>query len=260
MTKALLVLQNHFIVDNKFKKSNFNQGDSPSSYHGKRKLSFGRRIYYLFGLPLLLLLINILWKTYRIEKIIGKEIVARVINDNNIYAPTYWHQHTILCMCMIRGWITQGFKTGFIISPSVDGEVPARIAKSWGAKVIRGSSVRTGALAMRGIHKIMKQGFSIVSAADGPLGPKYEFKSGVVLISKIGSAPILPLSCAAEKAWYLNRWDDFMIPKPFSRVVLAIGEPIHPDKSTTMDELQAARDFAENSINSLSLEAQKIFD
>ena len=53
---------------------------------------------------------------------------------------------------------------------------------------------------------------------------------------------------------------NFMIPKPFSRVVLAIGEPIHPDKSTTMDELQAARDFAENSINSLSSEAQKIFD
>ena len=63
----------------------------------------------------------------------------------------------------MREWIRRGFKACFLISGSVDGEVPERIARSWGAEVIRGSASRTGALAMRDMHEVWTQ-----NAINGP--------------------------------------------------------------------------------------------
>ena len=165
--------------------------------------------------------------------------------------PCFWHRDILVVLLTIRTWIDRGFKAGVVISASVDGEVPARIARSWGAVVIRGSASKTGALAMRDIHAVMKAGTSIISAADGPVGPAYYFKSGVILTSRIGSAPLLPIGCAADRAWYMDRWDDFMIPKPFARVVICVGEPYTLPRGASKDDLEAARLRMQNAVNEL---------
>ncbi len=184
-------------------------------------------LYYFLGLPLLRAIFFLLSSTYRVQKTIGRDVADRSVADpKSVYAPCYWHQHHVLCSAMIRDWIRRGFKACFLISASVDGEVPDRVARAWGAEVIRGSANQTGALVLRDMQQMMKRGVSIVTTADGPNGPKYEFKPGTVLMARIGGAPMVPLACAADRAWYLNRWDDFMIPKPFARVVLAVGEPL----------------------------------
>lgn len=153
-------------------------------------------------------------------------------------------------------WIKRGFRACFIVSASVDGEIPARVARSWGAEVIRGSANQAGALAMRDIQQMMKGGYSIVTTADGSNGPIYEFKSGTVLMARIGNVPMVPMACAAEKAWYLNRWDKFMIPKPFSRVVLAVGEPIVVPRGTPPDALEEYRMQMQYATNALMAESK----
>jgi lysophospholipid acyltransferase (LPLAT)-like uncharacterized protein len=158
----------------------------------------------------------------------------------------------------MREWLHEGFRAGFIISASVDGEVPARIARRWGAEVVRGSAKQTNALALRDIQQIMKNGVSIVTAADGPLGPKYAFKAGVVLMARIGSAPLVPIACAADRAWYLRRWDNFMLPKPFAKVVVAVGEPMTISRDTPVDELEKHRRAMETAINDLMRKSQII--
>ena len=50
---------------------------------------------------------------------------------------------------------------------------------------------------MRQLHSAMKEGTSIVTAADGPLGHIYQFKSGVVLMGEMGDAPIINIVCAS---------------------------------------------------------------
>ena len=152
---------------------------------------------------------------------------------------------------MMRDWLKRGFKAGFIISASVDGDVPARIARDWGATVVRGSAKHTNALAMRDIQRVMKDGVSIVSAADGPLGPCYEFKPGVVLMARIGGTPLVPLSCAADRAWTLRRWDHFLLPKPFARVALAVGEPLDVPRSAPVGDLERYRAEIEERTNAL---------
>jgi lysophospholipid acyltransferase (LPLAT)-like uncharacterized protein len=196
-------------------------------------------------------------RTYRVEKVIGSEIAERILADTSkVYAPCYWHQQHVLCSNIMLGWIKRGFRACFIVSASVDGEIPARCARSWGAEVIRGSANQAGALAMRDIQEKMKDGYSIVTTADGSNGPKYEFKSGTVLMARIGNVPMVPMACAAEKAWYLNRWDDFMIPKPFSRVVLAIGEPVVVPKGTPLDALEEYRLQMQYATNALMAESK----
>ncbi|MFT5500033.1 MAG: lysophospholipid acyltransferase (LPLAT)-like uncharacterized protein [Woeseiaceae bacterium] len=222
-----------------------------------RQLTPLRRLYNFLVTRLYGGIYALACKTYRVEKIIGSEIAERILADTSkIYAPCYWHQQHVLCSKMMLTWIKRGFRACFIVSASVDGEIPARVARSWGAEVIRGSANQAGALAMRDIQQMMKGGYSIVTTADGSNGPIYEFKSGTVLMARIGNVPMVPMACAAEKAWYLNRWDKFMIPKPFSRVVLAVGEPIVVPRGTPPDALEEYRMQMQYATNALMAESK----
>ena len=236
---------------------NDNKKSTPSSYHGKRRLSLGRRIYYFFSLPMLLIAIKLLTFTYKTKIIDDNKVVEDIIMNKNVTAPCYWHGHSFVCLTLILSWIKKGFNGGFIVSPSVDGEIPATIAKKSGAHVVRGSAVRTGASAMMGIHNIIKQGVSIVTAADGPLGPKFTFKSGVTLMAKINQTPIIPMACASNKYWKLNRWDDFFIPKPFSRIIIMIGKPYEIPKDCSLVEMEEHRNIIQDMMNQLTKESNE---
>jgi lysophospholipid acyltransferase (LPLAT)-like uncharacterized protein len=221
---------------------------SPAS--GRRR-SVGRRLYYAIGMPLLQGLIALLFRSYRIQAVIGQDIVDGLIDSGTVCAPCYWHQDLVLGNLFLKRWIARGFRAGFLISASVDVDVPARIARSWGAEVIRGSANNTGALALRDMHRLFKKGLSVVSIADGPTGPKSHFKTGVVLMARVTNVPMVPIGCAADRAWYLNRWDKFMIPKPFARIVLAAGEPVKIPANTPVDGMESHRLRMENAVNSL---------
>ena len=219
-------------------------------------MSGARRLYYFLGLPLLRGLIRLLTATYRIERVIGTENIEPYIGDEAICAPCYWHQHHVVGSTLIRSWVRRGFKACFLVSGSVDGEVPERIARAWGAEVIRGSANQSGALALRDMQRMMKRGFSIVTTADGPRGPKYEFKMGAVLMARIAGVPVIPIGCAADRAWYLNRWDDFMVPKPFARIVLAIGAPYPIPADAPLDGLETHRLAVQEAVMSLMAESE----
>lgn len=214
-------------------------------------MSAGRRLYYFLGTPLIRLITRLLTMSYRYETVIGAENVEPFLDGKAVCAPAYWHQHHVLCSTLVRQWIRRGFKACFLISGSVDGEVPERIARAYGAEVIRGSANDSGSLALRDQHAMMKRGYSIVTTADGPRGPKYEIKTGVVVMARVGGVPVLPVACAAERAWYLDRWDDFMIPKPFSRVVLGVGEPYAIPREVRLDQIEPHRRNVQEAVMSL---------
>lgn len=216
-----------------------------------------RRLYYFLGLPVLRALIRLLTSTYRIDTVIGAEHLEPFIEDGNVCAPCYWHQHQVVGSMLIRSTIRRGFKACFLVSGSVDGEVPERVARAWGAEVIRGSANESGALALRDMQRMMKKGYSIVTTADGPRGPKYEFKAGAILMARIAGVPIIPIACAAEHAWYLKRWDDFMVPKPFSRLVLAIGQPYPMPANAPLDRLEPHRLAVQEEVMSLMRESEQ---
>ncbi len=238
-------------------KVDFSDVEMRRSAASRRRMSPGRRLAYAIGLPILRLILWALHSSYRHVRPIGGDIADRIVTDHGqAYVPCYWHQQHILCSQLMRSLIRRGFRACYIISPSVDGEVPARVARSWGADVIRGSAANTGALVLRDAQQKMKDGVSIVATSDGPLGPAFEFKAGTVLMARVGSAPLVPIACAADRAWYMNTWDHFMIPKPFARVVVAIGEPIEVPRNASPQEFEAIRARMQHAIEALIQESK----
>ncbi len=232
--------------------------DAPvkKSKKNPREMTFKRRLSYALLKPVVLIIVNFIWLTCRV-KIIGQENMDAVINQQKPVIPCYWHQQHLFCAWYMLRQIKRGMNVGFLVSPSVDGEIPAQIALSRGAKVIRGSSTRTGAQALRDMYQIIvKEGVSPVTTSDGPTGPIFKFKPGAAMLSQMTKAPMLPIACAAKSAWYLGSWDRFMIPKPFTQIVVAVGEPISVDKSEKdMSPVQAKM---ENAINGLMEQAKKV--
>lgn len=215
-------------------------------------MTWKRKLGYATLRPLVKLFLASFWWTCRVEKIIGNEHAEKLIKNGEPIIPCYWHQMHIFGSWYMRKLQKQGLKIGFLISPSVDGEIPAKIVGSWGAVAIRGSSNRTGAKALKDMYNtITKDKVSPVTTSDGPTGPAHKFKQGAVMLAQLTQSPMLPIAYAASRYWQLKTWDKFIIPKPFSRIVIAVGEPHLIQKKLSAEELEQERIKMEKDMNDL---------
>ena len=223
-------------------------------------MTLKRRITYHLLSPLLKLILYSLWASCRIKKIEGEHYFDTLKDNGRPFIPCYWHQHHIFCTWYMRRLIKKGFKIGFLVSPSVDGEIPAKMVKDWNAaEVIRGSKTRFGAQTLREMYSLLvKQGISPVTTSDGPQGPIHKFKTGDLVLSKITQAPLVAISYAASDVWQLKTWDRFIIPKPFSRIAICIGIPVTVDKNTHLDDLGSVGERMEDQLLALYKQASDI--
>jgi lysophospholipid acyltransferase (LPLAT)-like uncharacterized protein len=153
--------------------------------------------------------------------------------------PCYWHQHQLFCGKLLVDQRARGLKPGWLISPSVDGELGAMIVQRLGGDVIRGSSSNTGARALRDYYQALtKDAVSPVITPDGPRGPRFKFKPGAILLAQMSQRPILPMAFAASRAWLVH-WDKFALPWPFARIALAIGAPRYVPRVTDAAAIEA---------------------
>jgi len=168
-----------------------------------RRMTVKRKIGHVLLKPMILLIVNFIWLTCRV-KVTGQENMDAIIEKQKPVIPCYWHQQHLFCAWYMLRQIKRGMKVGFLVSPSVDGEIPAQIVSSRGAKVIRGSSTRTGAQALRDMYQIIaKEGVSPVTTSDGPTGPIFKFKPGAAMLSQMTKAPMVPVACAAKRS---DKW------------------------------------------------------
>ena len=198
----------------------------PDQRVSKRRLTPARRLAYALAAPLLLGLVRLWWASCRVVRVEGQENLDAALAAHGSLLPCYWHQHELFCGQYLLQQKPRGLVPGFLVSPSVDGEVPAKIATRLGARVIRGSSTRTGARALRDYyHLLVNEGVSPVITPDGPTGPRYRFKPGGLLLAQLSGRPLLPMAFAASRAWQFG-WDRFVLPWPFSRIAIAVGAPV----------------------------------
>lgn len=133
-----------------------------------------------------------------------------------------WHGRLIPCTYHHR---QQGVVT--LISQHRDGEYITGVVHRWGYTAVRGSSSRGGLEALRELIRWVRRGRSLAITPDGPRGPREVMKPGPVLIAQRTGAPIIPVAASASRAWVFGGWDRFLIPKPFSRMHIEYGEPVH---------------------------------
>lgn len=178
-------------------------------------------------------LIRLLNFTYRYEFIgLDNKERARELSSQKTFAYALWHQNLVGAIFSHIG----REKFTMVISESKDGELVAVTCEKLGHKPARGSSTRGGKKALIEIVRNMNQGFPGAVTVDGPKGPAHVVKPGIVEIARLCGCAILPLSPYSSSNWvFKNSWDQFRIPKPFSKIVVVIGEPILIDKSISRD-------------------------
>ncbi len=190
-----------------------------------RRMTVWRRMLYALAVPLGVGIIRFWWLTCRVRRVVGAEHLDTALAKAESLVPCYWHQHQLFCAKYLVDQRPRGLEVGWLISPSVDGELGAMMVRRFGGRVIRGSSTSTGALALRDYYEaLVKENVSPVITPDGPRGPRFQFKPGAILLAQMSGRPILPMAYAASWAW-LIKWDKFVIPVPFAKVVIAVGEP-----------------------------------
>jgi lysophospholipid acyltransferase (LPLAT)-like uncharacterized protein len=198
-----------------------------------------RRLGYWLAVSMAWLLVELLWRTGRI-RVVGEERLQALIAEHGAVVPVCWHQHLLICARYVAARRVAGLKVGYLISPSLDGEAPTMLAKLYGAEVIRGSGTYTGTQAVRQLYKYVKSDhLSPLITPYGPRGPRFEFKGGAITIAQLCAVPVVPLAFAAQPVKVFRTWDKFVLPAPFARIVIAVGEPFLPPRKATPEAAAA---------------------
>ena len=131
-----------------------------------------------------------------------------------------WHEVLLPLL-----WHHRSQDIAIVVSENRDGQYLADFALKLGYRAVRGSSSRGAARALLGAVRELQAGRSVAFTPDGPRGPRRALKPGVVAAAQRGGGVIVPIHARADRAWRLDSWDRFLIPKPAARVTVVYGRP-----------------------------------
>ena len=174
--------------------------------------------------PLVAGLVRLLGPTLRLRAE-GVETLAPSWTAARPLIYCVWHGRILMVPWLnARLRRSHGARTVSVLaSRSRDGGLIAEYARCFGLDVVRGSSSRGGAGALRALVAAIESGRDVALAPDGPRGPRRQLGIGVVALAALTGAPVVPLGFAARPAWRLASWDEFQIPRPFARAALVFG-------------------------------------
>ncbi|MBS0660567.1 MAG: lysophospholipid acyltransferase family protein [Verrucomicrobia bacterium] len=147
----------------------------------------------------------------------------------------FWHNR-LLQVPYMRARVLPRPGGAAMTSTSKDGAWVAELLQRFGIQAIRGSPSRRSLGAIKEILAVLKRGEDIGITPDGSRGPKYHLKAGVVTIGQISRCELMPFSPEYERYWELKTWDNFRIPKPFSKVRLVLGPCLRVPREIESEE------------------------
>ena len=172
---------------------------------------YGNILYYL--LKFIFLTLDV--------KILGAE---SKIDGKKSYVCGMWHNKLLVILLCLKSLK----KRAGLASPSKDGELISVPLEKMGYKMVRGSSGKESVKSLVQIIKLVKnEGYSLGTPLDGPKGPVYEVKPGMIYAAQKSGKQLVLVGGAYSKKWIFSKtWDKFQLPKPFSKVICIVGEPI----------------------------------
>ncbi len=195
--------------------------------------------------------VNVLCKSLRITEV-NKEVIESLEQKKQNYVVAFWHGTMLL-----PWYLNSDKKIAALISKSKDGDLLSKILKKWNYEVVRGSSSSGGDTALKLMFDYAKNNFVIAVTPDGPRGPKRKMKAGAVITSKKSGIPVVLLGIGIEKKRKLKSWDEFEVPKFFTRINAVYSDPVYVDKDLTYEQTSKIIKNCENLLNELQQRAEK---
>ena len=157
----------------------------------------------------------------------------------------FWHEYISI---VLPHW--RRTPLTILVSQHRDGEWVNQTAENFGLNIVRGSTSRGGSSAIRQLKKHSAYS-SIAISPDGPRGPRREMAMGPIYLASLLGMPVVPVGLAIDRAWRLETWDKFAIPKPFSRARMIFGPKIYIPRKAKRDVLEKKRQSVQKLINDL---------
>lgn len=155
-----------------------------------------------------------------------------------------WHNRLAVCMYLWRCYRRQerdARRLAALISASKDGALLAATLERFGVVPVRGSSSRRGAQALVELTSILENGCNVAITPDGPRGPRYQVRPGVVALAQMTGAPIVPVAANLRGKISFRSWDRFQLPLPFASGEIILGEPLRFPKTNSDEEREQFR-------------------
>ena len=185
---------------------------------------------------------------YRYELIDPNNLAA---DPRKLVAITWHNRLLFICMAFPKKAMRN---TSAVISASRDGQYLADFMKFFKVNALRGSSSRKGANALLGAIREIDSGRNVVFTPDGPRGPKYVIKNGPVVVASKTGGSVVPIVLNSSRCWQLKSWDNFQIPKPFSKLQMIVGDPIEVPRDADEETIEIFRKKAENALLAITVD------
>ena len=201
------------------------------------RFTLGQRIVLAVVPRIVWALLSVVGMTWRFE-VIAEDGATPLLLGLGAGAEIFcfWHQCVLPCAVYFRR--THGT---ILISRSFDGELITRILEMFGFHAVRGSSSRGAREGLLGLKQVIESGKPAIFTADGPRGPIYQTKMGPIKLAQMTGARIGCFHLEPEHAWVLRSWDHFLVPKPFTRIVVSWAQWTYLPGDLHADEFESRR-------------------
>ena len=193
-------------------------------------------------------LLQVWARTLRFEVDDRAGVIGQPVKEN--YIAALWHNRLLLISFVLKKFLPQRPGAG-LISASRDGDLVADLTQRFGFHVVRGSSSRLGASAILELTNVLASGGDVLITPDGPRGPAYELGPGIIFLAQKSGAAVVPVNMEYSSCWRVKSWDQFILPRPFSKVRFIIGPPHQVKSTNTSKEFEAERLRLQNTMMSL---------
>lgn len=191
------------------------------------------------------------FKLMRIETF-GREVETALLEQRSDVLYAGWHRGFLYYAYHYRDRQGAG-----IISQSRDGELIATVCRHLGILGFRGSSTRGGAEALNDLVDYIRAGHIGGFTTDGPVGPPYESKPGIIRLAARTGSPLLAFCWDAEPSHEFNSWDRTILPLPFARLaVLYDREPMYVPAGLSDEDYEDFRIEFDRRMNHLAYQAR----
>lgn len=166
-----------------------------------------------------------------------------------------WHNRLGLVLLLYEKFVRRyqsDRQMAALVSASKDGGFLARVLELFRVEPVRGSSSRRGAQALRELVTWGEQGYDLAITPDGPRGPCYKVRDGVIATAQLTGLPIVPASYHLNWKIRLKSWDRFQIPLPFARCDVVTGRVLRISREATEAEREVLRQQLEAELRAIT--------
>ena len=158
----------------------------------------------------------------------GKEHFEKAWTEGQPVIFAAWHGMTMMGLCYFFRFYSD-HRYAVLVPADRRGNTLATWFRLLGIEPYSVDHYSTSLSQARGVVHLMravKRGANAFINPDGPDGPPYVVKPGVVYIAQKMGGRLLPSAAFTATKYTLKRWDRYSVPLPFSRIAIVMGEPV----------------------------------